>query len=308
MIYTLTLNPAIDYVVRLPALREGETNRATSAEVQFGGKGINVSCILRELGAETTALGFAAGFTGEALTAYLAERAIPSDFIRLPAELTRINVKLKTQVVGREETEINAAGPAIPQEAIRALLDKLDTLTEGDFLVLAGSIPPSLPQDFYHRIMERLNGRGIHFAVDAEGEALTAVLPHRPFLIKPNRAELEGLAGHSLSTEDALVSAAEALRRAGARNVLISLGGDGALLLEEFGGIHRVPAAHVTPLNTVGAGDSMVAGFLAGYMTGRTTDTARRYEYALRLGIAAGGATAACEGLADGPSILALME
>ena len=308
MIYTLTLNPAIDYVVRLPALREGATNRATSAEVQFGGKGINVSCILRELGAETTALGFAAGFTGEALTAYLAERAIPSDFIRLSAGLTRINVKLKTQAVGREETEINAAGPTIPQEAIRELLGKLDTLAEGDFLVLAGSIPPSLPQNLYRRIMERLDGRGIRFAVDAEGEALNAVLPYRPFLIKPNRAELEGLAGHPLPTEDDLVTAAEALRRAGARNVLISLGGDGALLLEELGGIHRAPAAHVTPVNTVGAGDSMVAGFLAGYMTESATDPVQKYEYALQLGIAAGGATAASEGLADGPSILALME
>lgn len=303
MIYTVTLNPAIDYVMRLDELRLGETNRATETAVQFGGKGINVSCMLRELGVESTALGFIAGFTGEALAAYLGEMDIPADLIRLPEGLTRINVKLKSGT----ESEINAAGPSIPAEALEALMAKLDTLTEGDTLVLAGSIPPSLPRDLYARLTSRLTsrltarvtGRGIRVVVDAEGEALTAVLPDRPFLIKPNRAELEGLMGRSLSAESDLREAATALQQAGAQNVLVSLGGEGALLLDEYGKFHRAPAAAVTPVNTVGAGDSMVAGFIAGLPHG--------YAYALQLGIAAGGATASTDGLGTRAVIEKLM-
>jgi 1-phosphofructokinase len=296
MIYTLTLNPAIDYVVRLPALREGETNRALTAEIRFGGKGINVSHVLGELGMETTALGFTAGFTGDALTEYLTRRGISSAFIHLSCGQTRINVKLGTDSA---ETEINAPGPVIPPDALEALLDKLEGLTARDTLVLAGSIPPSLPRDLYGRIAARSAQRGIRVVVDAEGEALTAALPFRPFLIKPNRAELEGIAGRSLTTEDDIKAAAEALQTAGAHNVLVSPGSEGALLLDELGGFHRAPAAAVTAVNTVGAGDSMVAGFLAGIERG--------YDYALRLGIAAGGATAATDGIADGEAIRALM-
>ena len=297
MVYTVTLNPAIDYILKLPILREGATNRAAAAEIQFGGKGINVSCVLRELGVENTALGFAAGFTGDALTSHLAARGVCADLISLPEGLTRINVKLKTD---RGETEINASGPAIPQEALEALMDKLDQLTEGDMLVLAGSIPPSLPRDLYSRIMAELSGRGIRFVVDAEGAVLEAVLPHRPFLVKPNRSELEGLAGRKLPGEDDLKNAATALQRAGAQNVLVSLGGEGALLLDEFGVFHRASAADIRPVNTVGAGDSMVAGFVAGVAQG--------YDYALKLGIAAGGATAASDGLADRRRIFDLMK
>ena len=297
MVFTVTLNPAIDYIVKLPLLREGGTNRAAAAEVQFGGKGINVSCVLRELGVDTTALGFAAGFTGEALAAHVAARGVHTDLIPIPEGLTRINVKLKTDC---GETEINAPGPAIPQEALEALMDKLDRLTEGDTLILAGSIPPSLPRDLYSRIMARFSGRGIRFVVDAEGAVLEAVLPHRPFLVKPNRAELEGLAGRQLATEEDLQHAASDLRRAGALNVLVSLGGEGALLLDEFGVFHRAPAAAIRPVNTVGAGDSMVAGFVAGLPQG--------YDYALKLGIAAGGATAASDGLADRRRIFDLMK
>ena len=285
MIYTVTLNPAIDYIMRLADLRLGEINRAAEAEVQFGGKGINVSCMLRELGVESVALGFVAGFTGEALAAYLDSRGIPTDLVRLPEGLTRINVKLKSG----SESEINAAGPSIPAEALEALMAKLDELKTGDTLILAGSIPPSLPRDLYARMMSRLAGRDIRVAVDAEGEALTAVLPYRPFLVKPNRAELEGLMGRPLPSEEDLRKAARSLQQAGAGNVLVSLGGDGALLLDEQGGFHRTPAAKITPINTVGAGDSMVAGFIAGLPNG--------YDYALKLGIAAGGATAASEGL-----------
>lgn len=297
MIYTLTLNPAIDYVLRLPTVKEGETNRAADAELYFGGKGVNVSCVLSELGIENTALGFTAGFTGEALTAYLTERGIRTDFIRLPEGLTRINVKLKTETAC--ETEINAAGPAIPQECLDALLTKLDALTEGDTLVLAGSVPKSLPTDIYRRIMERQDGRGIRFVVDAEGALLTSVLPYRPFLVKPNRAELEGIAGRALTGDNDLQDAAAELQRAGAQNVLVSLGGEGAMLLDGDGGYHRVPALPVTPVNTVGAGDSMVAGFLAGAEQG--------YTYALKLATACGGATTASEGPASVEMIRRMM-
>ena len=295
MIYTLTLNPALDYIVRLPAIREGQTNRAVSTELQFGGKGVNVSLVLAELGIPSVALGFAAGFTGAALTAYLAERGIHADFIPLPEGLTRINIKLKTPEGAQPETEINASGPAIPAACMEALCARLDTLTAGDTLVLAGSIPASLSKGTYRSLMERLDGRGIRVVVDAEGALLTATLPYRPYLIKPNRAELEGITGHSLPTEEELKEAAAEMQNKGARNVLVSLGGEGALLLDENGAYHRADALPVVPVNTVGAGDSTVAGFLAGI--------GRGYGYALKLAMACGGATAAGEGLATRESI-----
>ena len=299
MIYTLTFNPAIDYVMRLPVLREGETNRAAATAVQFGGKGVNVSLVLAALGVESVALGFVAGFTGAALAAHLESRGVKTDFIPLPEGLTRINVKLKTPEGDHPETEINASGPAIPADCLEALYGKLDGLTAGDTLVLAGSIPPSLPRDTYRAIMERLGGRGIRFAVDAEGALLTETLPYHPFLVKPNRAELEGIVGRPLPTEEDLRNAATDLQGRGAQNVLVSLGGDGALLLDENGGFHRAAALPVVPVNTVGAGDSAVAGFLAGVDNG--------YAYALRLAMACGGATAACEGLADQETIRRMM-
>ena len=300
MIYTLTFNPALDYIMRLPVLREGETNRAASTALQFGGKGINVSLVLAEMGVESVALGFVAGFTGEALSAHLAAVGVQTDFIPLPEGLTRINVKLKTPEGDHPETEINAAGPAIPTECLEALYRKLDALSAGDTLVLAGSIPPSLPRDTYCRILARLSGRGIRFVVDAEGALLTETLPYHPFLVKPNRAELEGIAGRPLSTEAELRSAAAHLQEQGARNVLVSLGGDGAILLDKDGGFHRAAALPVTAVNTVGAGDSAVAGFLAGADNG--------YAYALQLAMACGGATAASEGLATRETISELME
>lgn len=299
MIYTLTLNPALDYVMRLPSVKEGATNRAVSTDLQFGGKGVNVSLVLSELGVENTALGFAAGFTGAALTAFLTERGIRADFIPLPEGLTRINVKLKTPQGAHPETEINASGPAIPADCMDALYRKLDALTEGDTLVLAGSIPSSLPKDTYRTVMERLAGRGVRFVVDAEGALLTETLPFRPFLIKPNRAELEGIMGRELPTDTDLEEAAAELQRRGAMNVLVSLGGDGALLLDENGEYHRAKALPVVPVNTVGAGDSTVAGFLAG--------VGRGYGYALKLAMACGGATAASEGTATEDRIQALL-
>lgn len=300
MIYTLTLNPALDYIVRLPAIREGQTNRAVSTELQFGGKGVNVSLVLAELGISSVALGFAAGFTGAALTAYLTERGVRADFIPLPEGLTRINIKLKTPEGDHPETEINASGPNVPAACMEALYARLDTLTAGDTLVLAGSIPTSLSKDTYRRIMEWLAGRGIRVVVDAEGALLTETLPYRPFLIKPNRAELEGIMGKALPTEEELKVAAAEMQRRGAVNVLISLGGDGALLLDENGEYHRANALPVIPVNTVGAGDSAVAGFLAG--------VGRGYGYALKLAMACGGATAAGEGLATASLIQALMK
>ena len=299
MIYTLTLNPALDYIVRLPAIREGQTNRAVSTELQFGGKGVNVSLVLAELGISSVALGFAAGFTGAALTAYLTERGVRADFIPLPEGLTRINIKLKTPEGNHPETEINASGPNVPADCMDALYSKLDALAEGDTLVLAGSIPTSLSKDTYRRIMERLAGRGIRVVVDAEGALLTETLPFRPFLIKPNRAELEGIMGRELPTDNDLKEAAAEMQRRGAVNVLISLGGDGALLLDENGAYHRANALPVIPVNTVGAGDSAVAGFLAG--------VGRGYGYALKLAMACGGATAAGEGLATRESIERMM-
>lgn len=299
MIYTLTMNPALDYVMRLPSVKEGATNRAVSTDLQFGGKGINVSLVLSELGVESTALGFAAGFTGAALTAHLTERGIRADFIPLTEGLTRINVKLKTPEGAHPETEINAAGPSIPAEAREALYQRLDTLNEEDILVLAGSIPSSLPKDTYRAIMERLAGRGIRFAVDAEGTVLTETLRHHPFLIKPNRAELEGIMGRELPTDNDLEEAAADLQRRGAMNVLVSLGGEGALLLDENGEYHRAKALPIVPVNTVGAGDSTVAGFLAG--------VGRGYGYALKLAMACGAATASSEGIASRNAIFDLM-
>lgn len=295
MIYTLTLNPALDYAVYLPALALGRTNRSSREQLDFGGKGINVSYVLHQLGVPTVALGFIAGFTGEALRAMLEEEGVSCDFIRLDRGMTRINVKIKSDM----ESEINAQGPDIPVDALEKLYARLDRLDAGDTLLLAGSVPASLPKDIYESILSRLDGKGIRYAVDAEGALLLNVLKHRPYLIKPNRAELCGLAGRELTDDADIERAARELQSKGARNVLVSLGGDGALLLDEQGVAHRAPAVGGKPVNTVGAGDSMVAGFLAGAPLG--------YDYALRLGLAAGGATATSPGLATKKEIEALL-
>ena len=295
MIYTLTFNPAVDYVMKIGELNWGETNRSVSEEIYFGGKGVNVSVILAHLGVETTALGFVAGFTGEALAAEVQKQGIRSDFIRLSSGQTRINVKLK----GSRETEINAQGPKISPEELRALYRKLEALRAGDTLVLAGSVPGSLPRNVYEEILAALDGKGIRFVVDATGALLMNVLKYRPFLIKPNRAELEELCGRKLPDDGSIAQAAEELRDRGALNVLVSLGGDGALLVDEHGAVHRAQAIAGKAINTVGAGDSMVAGFLAGVDGG--------YENALRYGIAAGSATAFSAGLATKEEILALL-
>ncbi len=286
MIYTVTFNPALDYVVRLSALNMGETNRSAGEQLYFGGKGINVSRVLRELGEENVALGFIAGFTGDALEQELQKLGIRTDFIRLSEGLTRINIKLKENA----ETEINAGGPLIGKEALDAFLDQLNVLQQADTLVLAGSVPPSMPVDIYQRIAMKMQEKGVRLVVDATGELLLGTLPYRPFLIKPNHRELEQLAGRALEGENEILAAAEELRQKGARNVLVSRGAEGAILLDEQGKTYAVPAPSVKAINTVGSGDSMVAGFLAGIKDGS--------EEALRLAVAAGSATAASEDLA----------
>lgn len=299
MIYTVTFNPAIDYVIHLTApLTVGDINRTSDETCQFGGKGINVSGVLGELGCESVALGFIAGETGAWLERGLNAQGLKTDFIRLPDGMTRINVKVK----GGQETEINGAGPTISAEAMAALDAKLDTLGAEDVLILAGSIPSSMPQDTYQRLLARLDGRGVRTVVDATRDLLGNVLPYHPFLIKPNNHELGEIFGRVLHGDEEIAEAARALQQRGARNVLVSMAGDGALLLDENGQTHRIGTPKGTVVNSVGAGDSMVAGFVAGFL--QTGD----YGHALRLGTACGSATAFSLGLARRADIDALLK
>ena len=273
MIYTVTFNPAIDYVVRIDhPMVVGAVNRAAGEDCVLGGKGINVSGVLQQLGCESVALGFVAGETGKWLERGLAAQGLQTDFVQMKQGMTRINVKIKANL----ETELNGAGPDIPEDARRAFEEKIDKLTEGDILVLAGSIPASLSQDTYEKILQRLQGRGVQTVVDATRDLLARVLPYHPFLIKPNNHELEELVGVKLNSDEEIAQAAGYLQKRGARNVLV--------------------------INSVGAGDSMVAGFVAGYQ--KTHD----YAYALRLGTACGSATAFSLGLAKKEDIEALLE
>lgn len=297
LIYTVTFNPALDYVVRVSGFHAGDLNRTQREDIQFGGKGINVSTVLHNLGVDNVALGFVAGFTGQALEQGLRQGGIRTDFIRLRDGLTRINVKIKAE----QETEINGQGPDIPAPALEALFEKLDRLREGDILVLAGSIPSSLPDDIYRRILSRLEGRGILCTVDAARALLCSVLPYRPFLIKPNHLELGEIFEMPLCGDEEICRCARQLQERGARNVLVSMAGDGSLLLDETGGVHRLSAPRGAVRNSVGAGDAMVAGFLAGWL--QTGD----YAAAHRLGAAAGSATAFSEGLATKAEILTLL-
>lgn len=297
MIYTVTFNPAIDYVVHFPQLRPGEINRNESEEFQFGGKGINVSNVLRTLGFDTVALGFVAGFIGEGFEKGLRQMGLKTDLIHVKEGMTRINVKIKAA----EETEINGIGPVITEADMETLYQKLDAIGPGDVLVLSGSIPKCLPGDTYERIMARLDGRGIPIAVDATKDLLVNVLKYHPFLIKPNNHELGEIFGKVLKTDEEIVDCARNLQEMGGRNILISMAGDGALLLDEKGGTHRIGCPKGKVLNSVGAGDSMVAGFLAGWL--QTGD----YGYALKLGTATGSATAFSLGLAEKPLIEQLL-
>lgn len=296
MVYTVTFNPAVDYIVHTKQLIAGATNRSDSEEIYFGGKGINVSIVLSELGVKSKALGFVAGFTGEAIEKGVAEKGIDADFVHLNEGFSRINVKIKSG----EETELNGQGPKITDEAIRELYAKLDEIHDGDTLVLAGSIPSSLPADIYERILERLSGKKIRAVVDATKDLLLNVLKYRPFLIKPNNFELGEIFGVEMKSTEDIVKYAGKLKEMGAQNVLVSMAGDGAVLLDENGKTHVCGVCSGKVKNSVGAGDSMVAGFVAGCEKGD-------YEYALKLGTASGGATAFSEGLAEKDRIYELL-
>ncbi len=288
MIYTLTLNPAVDYTVFIKTLECGSILRSDSEAVTFGGKGINVSLVLKELGVSSTATGFVGGFTGDAIAKGIACEYIKSDFVELESGISRINVKIRAG----EETDINGSGPEIFEADIERLFQKLECLKNGDILVLAGSVPTSLPNDIYEKIMGSLANKSISFVVDAQKELLLNTLKYKPFLIKPNHQELGELFGVEINTPQTALEYAKRLQRAGAVNVLVSMGSQGAVLLDEKGREHYEKAVNGVAVNTVGAGDSMVAGFLAGYL--KSGD----YSYALRLGNASGAATAFSEGLA----------
>lgn len=298
MIYTVTFNPSLDYIVSVPDFRLGMTNRTDSERLLPGGKGINVSTVLKNLGIDNTALGFIAGFTGREISRRVEELGVQADFISIEPGVSRINLKLKSI----EGTEINGMGPEILPEKTELLLKKLDALREGDVLVLAGSIPSSMPDDIYKKIMERLEGRGILIAVDATKELLLNVLEHRPFLVKPNNHELGEIFGVELETREAVIPYAARLQERGARNVLVSMAGEGAVLLAEDGKVYTAPSPKGTLVNGVGAGDSMVAGFLAGWME------KKEYSHAFRMGVAAGSASAFSEFLATREEVQTVYE
>ena len=288
MIYTVTFNPSLDYIVTVNDFRLGETNRTASEQMLPGGKGINVSTVLENLGFDNTALGFVAGFTGREIVSKVRELGFQSEFIELDEGWSRINIKMKDF----DGTEINGQGPAISGAALQALLEKLDGLKEGDVLVLAGSIPASIPETIYAEIMKRLDGKGVLTVVDATNDLLMEVLPYHPFLIKPNQHELGAIFGVELDTQESVVPYARKMQEQGALNVLVSMGGTGAVLLDADGEVHMLPAPEGTLVNAVGAGDSMVAGFLAGWLEKKD------YEHAFRMGVSAGSASAFSERLA----------
>lgn len=297
MIYTVTFNPSLDYVVKVNDLKLGRVNRTEEEDVYPGGKGINVSIVLKNLGYDSSVLGFIAGFTGDEIERRVWEFGCKSDFIKLNEGLSRINIKVKSN----EESEINGGGPHINEEALNSLYKKLDNLQDGDILVLAGSIPKSLPEDIYEKIMERLEKKEIKVIVDATKDLLVNVLKFKPFLIKPNNHELGEIFNVELRTDEEIIEYAKKLQDKGARNVLISMAGDGAIFLSEIGEIIRsgVPKGEVK--NSVGAGDSMVAGFIAGYLKNYN------FKEAFKMGVATGSATAFSEGLATKDEILKLL-
>lgn len=298
MIYTLTFNPSLDYIVTVPEFTCGVVNR-TSREVIFpGGKGINVSIVLGNLGFENTALGFLAGFTGEELKRLVEEKGIHAEFIPVEQGMTRINVKLRSN----RETEINGQGPAIGKADIQKLYERLDALREGDILVMAGSIPDVMPETMYMDIMEYLKEKNLRVVVDATKDLLVNVLRYKPFLIKPNNHELGEIFRVTISEKADVIKYAGKLQEQGARNVLVSMAGDGAVLLAEDGTVYQAEAPKGTVVNSVGAGDSMVAGFLAGYLEHGT------YEKAFRMGVCTGSASAFSEELATRDEVLELLE
>lgn len=298
MIYTVTFNPSLDYIVRVKGFKAGQINRTYYENILPGGKGINVSIVLKNMGHDSTALGFMAGFTGHEICARLEKYGVASDFIEVKEGMSRINLKMKSD----EETEINGQGPNITEEDIQALYTKLDRLQSGDLLVISGSVPNTLPGDMYERIMSRLEGRGIDIVVDAERDLLVNVLKFHPFLIKPNNHELGAIFDVKLSTKDEVVPYAKKLQEMGARHVLISMAGEGAVFVSENGEVWKSDAPKGKVVNSVGAGDSMVAGFLTGFI-----ETGGNCETAFRTGLCTGSASAFSPDLATRPEVEALL-
>lgn len=298
MIYTVTFNPSLDYIVTVNDFMTGVVNR-TSKEIIFpGGKGINVSMVLSNLGYKNTALGFMAGFTGHEIIRMLEEKDISTDFIHVEKGTSRINVKLRAQ----KETEINGQGPQIESADIKKLYEKLDQLQDGDILVLAGSIPDTMPESMYMDIMEHLQNKKLNIVVDATRDLLMNVLAYHPFLIKPNNHELGEIFHTIINDKDDVVTYAKRMQEKGARNVLVSMAGDGAVLVTEDGQEFRAEAPKGKLVNSVGAGDSMVAGFIYGYLNGGS------YADAFRYGVCTGSASAFSEELATKKEVLALMD
>ena len=296
MIYTVTFNPSLDYIVTVKEFQVGMTNRTESEKLLPGGKGINISIVLKNLGIENTALGFVAGFTGTEIARKVDELGVHAEFMQIPQGISRINLKLQSI----DGTEINGAGPDISKQQVEELLERLDNLQAGDILCLAGSIPKSMPSDIYQKILIRLQDKGILTVVDATKELLSKVLQYRPVLIKPNNYELGELFGVNLQTRQEVVGYAKKLQDMGARNVLVSMAGEGAVLLAENGQVYSAPAPKGELVNGVGAGDSMVAGFVAGWL--ETKD----YGQAFRMGLAAGSASAFSKQLATKEQVMEL--
>lgn len=298
MIYTVTFNPSLDYIVSVENFRLGLTNRTSSELMLPGGKGVNVSTVLMNLGIENTALGFVAGFVGDEIFRRLEEMGVQNGFIRIEEGVSRINLKLKSI----DGTEINGQGPVISPEHVEELMKQLDRLGEGDVLFLSGSIPSSMPDDAYQKIMERLDGRGVQIVVDATKDLLLNVLEYHPFLIKPNNHELGELFGVELKTREEVIPYAKKLQEKGAVNVLVSMAGEGAVLIDANEDVHMAPAPKGTLVNGVGAGDSMVAGFMAGWLEKQD------YEHAFCMGVSAGSASAFSEHLATKAEIEAVYQ
>lgn len=296
MIYTITFNPALDYIVSVEEFVLGKTNRTSQEQIMPGGKGLNVSMVLHNLGVESVALGFIAGFTGQEIRTKVEEYGCRAEFIQLPQGFSRINLKLKSQ----EGTEINGMGPEIDKESLRKMMDRLELLEAGDFLILAGSIPISMPDSIYKTIIEILSKKNVQFIVDATKDLLLNVLSNKPFLIKPNNHELGELFDVDLKDRDSVIPYGKKLQEMGARNVLISMAGEGAVLVAEDGNVYQVKAPKGKLINAVGAGDSMVAGFLAGWIA------TKNYKEAFLNGVATGSASAFSEYLATKEEVVDL--
>jgi 1-phosphofructokinase len=288
MIYTVTFNPSLDYIVSCDDFILGQTNRTTKEIIYPGGKGINVSIVLRNLGLDTTALGFLAGFTGGEIKRLILKEGIQNEMIEVNNGFSRINIKLRSS----QESELNGMGPSIDEQSIKKLYQKLDNLTSDDILVLAGSIPSSMPSNIYSDIMDYLKDKNMKIVVDATKDLLLNVIPYKPFLIKPNNHELGELFNVELNTREEVVPYARKLLELGARNVLVSLAGEGAVLVDENGEVYSSEAPKGKVINSVGAGDSMVAGFLYGYKT------FNNYNEAFKYGVCTGSASAFSEQLA----------